>query len=52
MSWMEVADEIGGCTARSLIHLARGGRVGFPHIMRVFGWLGRPATSFTIVATR
>jgi len=46
LSWPEVADEIGGCTPGILTHLAKGGRVGFPRVMRIVLWLGRPAASF------
>jgi hypothetical protein len=47
MMWREVAAEIGGVTAASLTRLAQGGRVGFPDVMRIVEWLGRPVASFT-----
>lgn len=47
MTWKQVADEIGGVNASGLTRLANGGRVGFPDVMRVFRWLGRPAAAFT-----
>lgn len=46
MTWKQVAEEI-GCNVPSLTRLASGGRVGFPDVMRIFGWLGRPAAAFT-----
>jgi hypothetical protein len=47
MTWAQVADEIGGVQPAGLTRLAAGGRVAFPHVMRVFRWLDRPAASFT-----
>ena len=52
LSWPQVAREIGGVAPGGLTRLANGGRVGFPEIMRIFGWIGRPAISFTRVARR
>lgn len=43
----QVADEIGGLNASSLTGMSKGGRTSFPKIMRILGWLGRPAASFT-----
>jgi hypothetical protein len=51
MTWNEVAEEIGGCTTGTLMHLAKGGRVGFPGVMRLVMWLSQPAATFTICAT-
>jgi hypothetical protein len=47
MLWREVAAEIGGVTAAGLARLAQGGRVGFPDVMRIVEWVGRPVASFT-----
>ena len=47
ISWAQLAREIGGYTGSGLSHLARGGRVAFPSVMRIFAWLDRPAASFT-----
>jgi hypothetical protein len=47
MTWKQVAEEIGGFNASSLTRLSKGGRVGFPRVMRIFTWLERPAASFT-----
>ena len=52
MTWRQVANEIGAVNASSLTHLAQGGRVSFPHIMRLFRWLGRPAADFIRVSER
>ncbi|MFL6231734.1 MAG: hypothetical protein ACJ76N_01235 [Thermoanaerobaculia bacterium] len=46
MTWKQVADEIGGFTAAMLTRLSQGVRVGFPHVMRITRWLGRPAAAF------
>jgi hypothetical protein len=50
LTWQQVANEIGGCNAPSLTRLAKGGRIGFPHVMRVVEWLGRPASTFTRIS--
>jgi len=47
MTWKEVAGEIRGSSAASLARLAKGGRTGFPHVVRVAAWLGRPVASLT-----
>lgn len=46
MTWAQVAQEI-GVAASQLAHLASGGRTGFPGVMRIVRWLGRPAAHFT-----
>jgi hypothetical protein len=52
LAWSEVAREIGGCGAASLTRLSKGGRTGFPDVMRVARWLGRPVAAFTRIAER
>jgi len=52
MTWKQVADEIGGFSAAMLTRLSQGGRVGFPHVMRITHWLGRPAVAFTRISER
>ena len=47
MTWKEVGQELGGFTAGMLMNLAKGGRTGFPGVMRLVQWLGQPATTFT-----
>lgn len=50
LSWKETAGEIGGISPGMLTNLAKGGRVGFPNVMRMVGWLGQPAVSFTRIS--
>ena len=47
ISWKEAAQEIGGVSPGMLTNLAKGGRVGFPSVMRMVGWLEKPAVLFT-----
>ncbi len=47
LTWTHIAKEIGGVRAAGLTGLAKGGRVAFPQVMRIFRWLGRPAAAFT-----
>ena len=44
-TWVQAAAEM-GLSAGMLTHLANGGRTGFPHVMRMTRWLGRPAADF------
>ncbi len=47
MTWKQVAEELGPrFTAASLTRMATPGLVAFPHVMRIFAWLGRPAADF------
>jgi ribosomal protein L24E len=46
MTWTQVAKEV-GLSAPRLTRLSKGGRTGFPHVMRIVRWLGRPAADFT-----
>jgi hypothetical protein len=50
MTWKQVAQEIGGFTPGMLTNLAKGGRIGFPGVMRIVRWLGQPAAAFTRAA--
>jgi hypothetical protein len=50
MTWAQVAREIGGFTPGMLTNLSKGGRIGFPRVMRLVRWLGRPAAAFTHMA--
>jgi hypothetical protein len=52
MTWKAVADEIGGFNTASLVRLSKGGRTGFPQVMRIARWLGRSAASLTRIANR
>lgn len=47
LTWTQVAAEIGGGGAASLTRLAKGGRIGIADVMRIAGWLGRPAATLT-----
>jgi hypothetical protein len=49
-TWTDVARDVGGFSASTLTHLAKGGRTGFPHVMRLVAWLDRPAVTFTHIA--
>lgn len=46
LTWAQVARET-GVGVLSLTHLSKGGRTGFPQVMRIAGWLGLPAARFT-----
>ena len=50
LTWTELARQIGGFTPSMLTNLSKGGRIGFPRVMRLVRWLGRPAVSFTRIA--
>jgi hypothetical protein len=50
LTWADVARQIGRYTPGQLTTLARGGRTGFPHVMRIVRWLDRPAAAFTRIA--
>jgi hypothetical protein len=50
MTWRQVGQEVGGFTAGMLMNLSKGGRVGFPGVMRLVRWLDQPAAAFTRVA--
>jgi hypothetical protein len=46
MTWKEVAGEIRGFTPTMLTNLANGPLIGFPRVMTLPQWLGRPASDF------
>jgi len=48
-TWAETAKAIGGFTPGMLTLLSKGGRIGFPRVMRIVRWLDRPAVEFTHV---
>jgi hypothetical protein len=52
LTWQDVANEVGGVSSGMLTYLAKGGRVGFPGVMRMTAWLGQPATIFTRLMPR
>ena len=46
LTWTEVALQVGGFTPGMLMNLAKGGRIGFPGVMRIVRWLCQPAVAF------
>jgi hypothetical protein len=46
MTWREVAKEMPGFTPSMLTNLAKGPLIGFPRVMTLTQWLGRPAVDF------
>jgi hypothetical protein len=46
LTWKAVAGELPGFTDSMLINLATGPLIGFPRVMTLTQWLGRPAASF------
>jgi hypothetical protein len=52
LTWEQVAQEIGGMSATTLTHMKKGGRTGFPFVMRITRWLGEPAAHFTRITAR
>jgi len=51
LTWAQVAVELRGFSADGLTRMAKGGRVGFPSVMRLVQWLDRPAASLTHATT-
>jgi hypothetical protein len=52
LTWKQVAIDIGGFQPAALTRLANGGRTGFPDVMRIARWLGRPVASLTRITSR
>ncbi len=52
MTWKQVAEELPGFTVAMLTNLATGPLIGFPRVMMIPQWLGRPAASFVRVHRR
>jgi hypothetical protein len=47
LTWRDVAGEVGpGITPAMLTRLDRGTAIGFPRVMRILQWLGRPVAEF------
>lgn len=46
MTWKQVAVELSGFTENMLRNLATGPLIGFPRVMMIPQWLGRPAANF------
>lgn len=52
LTWQQVADELPGFTAGMLTNLASGPLIGFPRVMTLTQWLGRPAATFVRARSR
>jgi hypothetical protein len=52
MTWKQVAGELPGFTESTLTNLATGPLIGFPRVMMITQWRGRPAASFVRVHSR
>ena len=52
MTWKEVASELPGFTESMLNNLVNGPLIGFPRVMLLTQWVGRPAASFVRVHRR
>jgi hypothetical protein len=52
LTWQQVADELPGFTAGMLTNLANGPLIGFPRVMFLTQWLGRPAAAFVRACSR
>jgi hypothetical protein len=46
MTWREAAKQKPGFTPSMLTNLAKGPLIGFPRVMTLTQWLGRPAADF------
>jgi hypothetical protein len=46
LTWRQVAGELPGFREGMLTNLATGPAIGFPRVMRIMQWLGRPAAQF------
>lgn len=46
LTWQQVADQMPGLSASMLRNLANGLLIGFPRVMTITQWLGRPASTF------
>ncbi len=52
LTWQQVAKEMPGFTASMLTNLANGPLIGFPRVMTITQWLGRPAATFVRARSR
>lgn len=52
MTWKQLADQLPGFTPATLQNLATGPLIGFPRVMRLTQWLGRPAADFVRACRR
>jgi transcriptional regulator with XRE-family HTH domain len=49
LTWQQAADELPGFTPSMLTNLANGPLIGFPRVMTLIQWIGRPAAAFVRV---
>ena len=52
LTWQQVAHELPGFTPSMLTNLADAPLIGFPRVMTLFQWIGRPAAVFVRVRSR
>jgi transcriptional regulator with XRE-family HTH domain len=52
LTWQQVAHELPGFTPSMLTNLANAPLIGFPRVMTLFQWIGRPAAVFVRVRSR
>lgn len=52
LTWQQVANELPGFTPSMLTNLASGPLIGFPRVMTLTQWLGRPAAAFVRARSR
>lgn len=52
LTWAQVARELPGFTAPMLTNLATGPLIGFPRVMLLTQWLGKPAAHFVRMRAR
>jgi hypothetical protein len=52
LTWQQVAHELPGFTPSMLTNLANAPLIGFPRVMILFQWIGRPAAAFVRVRSR
>jgi hypothetical protein len=52
LTWQQVANELPGFTPSMLANLASGPLIGFPRVMTITQWLGRPAATFVRARSR
>jgi hypothetical protein len=52
LTWQQVAHELPGFTPSMLTNLANAPLIGFPRVMTLIQWIGRPAAAFVRVRFR
>jgi hypothetical protein len=52
LTWQQVSDELPGFTPGMLTNLESGPLIGFPRVMFLTQWLGRPAATFVRARSR